>query len=120
MDCQRIRPKSGIRLRVPDSQSEEDYAIDLGWIVAEDGPAPERLIRVTRSVLEALQQAIVEHTAVPWPAHPAAERSGLPEAHAELVGDDVNPALRLWYGRSDTPDLELFSHPLLLTQVIHR
>lgn len=111
---------SGIRLRVPDSQSEEDYAIDVGWIVAEDGPAPERLMRVTRAALEALQQAIVEHTRAPWPAHPAAQRSGLPQAHAELVGDDINPALRLWYGPSDAPDLELLSHPLPLTQVLHR
>jgi hypothetical protein len=26
-----------------------------------------------------------------------------------LPGDDVNPTLRLWYGQSDAPDLELFS-----------
>ena len=41
---------------------QEDFAVDLEWIVAEDGPARERLVQATRRGMEDLQSAVVEHT----------------------------------------------------------
>jgi hypothetical protein len=110
----------GVRLKVPNSRSEEDFAVHLEWIAAEDGAAGDRLVRATRKALEDLQSAFIEHTRQPWPASPRSGQLGRPEAHAELVGDDVNPMLRLWYGDRDDPTLEVTSRPIYLTSVIHR
>ena len=98
---------------------QEDFAVDLEWIVAEDGPARERLVQATRRALEDLQSAVVEHTRQPWPANPRSGRLDRPEAHAEIVGDDVNPMLRLWYGDRDNSTLEVTPRPIYLTSVIH-
>lgn len=64
----------GLRLRVPDSESEEDFRIDLDWIVAHDGHATDRLRQVVLASLEALQRSIVAHTGAPWPPAPPARR----------------------------------------------
>jgi hypothetical protein len=109
----------GVRLKVPNSQSEEDFAVHLEWVVAEDGPARDRLARVTQKALEDLQSAIVQHHRQPWPANPCSGQLDRPEAHAEIVGDDGNPMLRLWYGERDNPTLEVTSRPIYLTSVIH-
>ena len=109
----------GVRLKVPNSRSEEDFVVDLEWIVTEDGPARDRLVQATRRALEDLQSAVVEHTRQPWPANPRSGRLDRPEPHAEIVGDDVNPMLRLWYGDRDNPTLEVTTRPIYLTSVIH-
>jgi Clp amino terminal domain, pathogenicity island component len=109
----------GVRLKVPNSQSEEDFAVYLEWIVAEDGPARDRLARVTHKALEDLQSAVVEHNRQPWPANRRSGQLDRPEAHAEIVGDDVDPMLGLWYGDCDNPTLEVTSRPIYLTSVIH-
>jgi hypothetical protein len=108
----------GVRLKVPDSRSEEDFAVHLEWIVAEDGPVRDRLLRATRRALEDLQSAVIEHTGRPWPANSHSEQLDRPEAHAEIVGDDVNPRLRLWYGDRDNAPLEVTSEPIYLTSLI--
>ena len=100
-------------------RSEEDFAVHLEWIVAEDGPARERLVQATGRALEDLQSAVIEHTRQPWPANPSSAQPDRPQAHAEIVGDDVNPVLRLWYGDRDNPTLEVTSTPIYLTSVIH-
>ena len=51
--------RSDIHLQVPDSGSESDFEIRPGWIVAEPGPAAERLRRVTLWMLERLQAAVI-------------------------------------------------------------
>jgi hypothetical protein len=107
----------GVRLKVPDSRSEEDFAVHLEWIMAEDGPARDRLVRATRRALEDLQSAVIEHTRQPWPANSRSGRLDHPQAHAEIVGD-VNPMLRLWYGDGDDSTLEVTSRPILLNSVI--
>lgn len=104
----------GFLLRVPDSQSEADYRIEIGWIVRSDRPARQRLLEVTHAALASLQRAICETTQTNWPAPTAP----LPEPHAEIGGDDVNPTLRLWYGPATAPVLELAPR-LLLNSVLH-
>jgi Clp amino terminal domain, pathogenicity island component len=109
----------GVRLKVPDSRSEEDFAVHLEWIVAEDGPARDRLVRATHRALQDLQAAIVEHDRRPWPGDRSSGQPERSEVHAEIVGDHVNPMLRLWYGDPDKPTLEVTSTPIYLTSVIH-
>ena len=108
----------GIRLKVPNSHSEEDARIDFGWIVTRGAPAPARLLEVSHCALQAVQDAVSTHTARPWPPQSRTEPFQLPGAHAEIVGDDINPALRLWYGDIAFPALEVLPSPLLLNQVI--
>jgi hypothetical protein len=113
----------GLRLRVPDSESEEDFRIDLDWIVAHDGHATDRLRQVVLASLEALQRSIVAHTGAPWPPAPPApptSDASLPDPGAEIVGDDDNAALRLWYGERNAPALEIPAHhPLLLNMLLN-
>ncbi len=109
----------GVRLQIPNSRSEEDFAVHLEWIVAETGPARDRLVQATRQALQDLQTAIIDYAREPWPDSPCSGQLHAPEAHAEIVGDDVNPMLRLWYGDRDNPILEVTSRPILLTSVIH-
>ena len=107
---------NGFRLKIPNSQSEEDYRIDMGWIVASAAPGRQRLLELTGTALTSLQRAVSESTRTPWPATTA---SGTPpEAHAEIGGDEINPHLRLWYGPEDAPILEL-TPPPLLNSVLH-
>lgn len=108
----------GIRLKVPDSRSEEDFRIHMGWIVSHDASARERLLRVTLRTLEDLQKAIADHTTEPWPDTASAGPSDRPAAHADLLGDEVNPMLRLWYGEHSASVLDVFSQPILLTSFI--
>ena len=68
----------GFRLRVPDSQSEEDFRIDVDWIVASAQPARQRLLEVTRPVLASLQRAVCETTQTNWPAAARATRCPSP------------------------------------------
>lgn len=92
--------RSDIHLRMPDSRSESDFQIRPGWIVAEPGPAAERLQRVTHWMLERLQAAVMQATGQPWP-----QTSGdlLPPVHAQLIDDSYNPMLRLGYGDPRSP-----------------
>jgi hypothetical protein len=96
-----------IGLTVPGSQSEEDYRVNLDWIVTRDRAAPTRLVEVTRASLDSLQQSMVTHTGAPWPPNATPGPGSLVEPHAEITGGE-NPILRLWYGTSESPDLELF------------
>jgi hypothetical protein len=106
----------GFRLQVPDSRSEEDFAIDLEWIVRSDQPGRQRLLEMTHFALASLQSAVATTTATPWPAHGPTDQP--PEPHAEIAGDTVNPRLRLWYGPSDAPVLEQ-TPPLLLNMILY-
>jgi hypothetical protein len=87
-------------------------------IEAQDGPARERLVCATRRALGDLQAAIIEHTRQPWPADTNSGRPDRLQAHAEVVGDDINPMLRLWYGDPDNPTLEVTSRPIYSTSVV--
>jgi hypothetical protein len=106
----------GFRLRVPDSRSEEDVAIDMSWIVTSDRAGRERLLDVAHNALSSLQTAVVTATATAWPAHGSLDE--LPEPHVAIAGDSVNPTLRLWYGPPDAPVLEL-TPPFLLNMILH-
>jgi hypothetical protein len=105
----------GFRLNVPDSQSEEDYRIDMGWIVGSAQPGRRRVLEVTRHVLTCLQRAVAETTHANWPADTATGTP--PEPHADIGGDDINPTLLLWYGPKDAPILTL-KRPILLNMVL--
>lgn len=107
--------RSDIHVNVPDSQSESDFQIRPGWIVAEDGPAPERLQRITYWMLERLQSAVIEATGRGWPE----TTDGTPPAvHAELIADRFNPVLRLGYGAPASPVASAVRHHMLLNMVI--
>ena len=107
--------RTDIHLRVPDSRSESDFQIRPGWIVAEDGPAPERLRRVTLWMLERLQAAVTEGGGRPWPEGPGGEPA---PAHAELIEDRYNPMLRLGYGDPAAPVVVAVEHDLRLSMAI--
>jgi hypothetical protein len=106
----------GFRLKVPDSRSEEDYRIDIDWIVASVEPGRERMLEVTRAALASLQRAVVEATGANWPARGVDDPA--PEPHAGIGGDAVNPTLGLWYGPERAPILELAPR-LLLNSVLY-
>jgi hypothetical protein len=108
----------GIRLCVPDSRSEEDFRIDLEWIVARDGPATDRLREVFLASLQALQHSIVSHTNTPWPADPSNRGRTLLQPGVLWAGDRDNPALRLFYGDPAVPTLELSSDRSLATNML--
>jgi len=107
--------RSDIHLRVPDSRSESDFQIRPGWIVAEDGTAPERLQRVTQWMLERLQAAVIATTGRPWPEAPD---GATPDVHAELVDDRYNPKLRVGYGDPKSPVAAPAAHAIHLNMVI--
>jgi hypothetical protein len=106
----------GLRLRIPDSRSEEDFAIDMSWIVSSDQPGRRRILELTRAALAGVQTAVATTTATPWPGDGPAD--DLPEPNAEITGDAVNPRLRLWYGPRDAPVLEL-TPPMLLNMMLY-
>lgn len=101
----------GFFLKVPNSRSEVDYRIDIGWIVGSGRPGRERLLEVTHAALTSLQAAVSETTNTNWPA--ASSTDPPPEPHSEIGGDAINPTLRLWYGAEHAPILELTPRPLL-------
>jgi hypothetical protein len=123
LDFRRILPagwtisgsaRSDIHLRVPDSRSESDFQIRPGWIIAEPGPAPERLQRVVHWMLERLQAAVIDATGQPWP-HSSQDRS---TPYVELIEDRYNPTLRLGYGDPRSPTPMPLEHDLHLNMVI--
>jgi hypothetical protein len=91
----------------------EDYAIDMGWIVTSDQSGRDRLREVTQTALAEFQRAVVETTSTSWPS--GGGDVDLPEPHAEIAGDTVNPILRLFYGPSHAPVIELEPQILLST-----
>jgi hypothetical protein len=95
-------------------RSEADYRIFLDWIVECEEPAGERLVAAVQRALEDLQTAVVEETAASWPGSGGHE---LPAPHVFVVGDDVNPRLRMLYGDPDTPVAEM-PHPALVNMLI--
>ena len=106
--------RSDIHLRVPDSRSESDFQIRPGWIIAEPGPAPERLQRVVHWMLERLQAAVIDATGRPWPH--GGEDHVTP--YAELIEDRYNPTLRLGYGDPRSPVAMPLEHDLHLNMMI--
>ena len=123
LDFRRILPagwtisgtaRGDIHLRVPDSRSESDFQIRPGWIIAEPGPAPERLQRVAHWMLERLQAAVIDATGRPWPD--IGEDRVTP--YAELIEDRYNPMLRLGYGDPRSPVAMALEHDLHLNMLI--
>jgi hypothetical protein len=106
--------RSDIHLRVPGSRSESDFQIRPGWIIAEPGPAPERLRRVTHWMLERLQAAVIDATGQLWP-HGGEDRV---TPYAELVEDRYNPTLRLGYGDPQSPVAAPLEHDMHLNMMI--
>jgi hypothetical protein len=106
--------RSDIHLRVPDSRSESDFQIRPGWIIAQPGPAPERLKRVTYWMLERLQAAIIDATGQPWPE--SGEDRVTP--YAELIEDRYNPTLRIGYGSPESPVATPLEHDMHLNMMI--
>jgi Clp amino terminal domain, pathogenicity island component len=105
----------GIRLRIPGSNSEEDYEIHVGWIVASDAPGRARLLTIANAALVDLQKAVFDTTSRNWPTRDM--NDGPAEPHAEIAGDDINPRLRLYYGPPSDPVVEL-TPPILLNSVL--
>ncbi len=105
----------GMRLKVPDSRSEEDFAIDLSYIVASARSGRQRILEVTHAALAGIQSAVRTTTAAAWPGQGS---DAAPEPHAEIAGDAINPTLRLYYGPSHAPALEL-TPPMLLNMVLY-
>lgn len=110
-----VCPAAGDPDRVPDSQSESDFQIRLGWIVAEPGPAPERLQRVTHWMLERLQAAVIQATGRPWPDPP---EDKAPPVYAQLIDDRYNPTLRVGYGSPPSPIATPVEHDLHLNMML--
>jgi hypothetical protein len=106
--------RSDIHLRVPGSLSESDFQIRPGWIIAEPGPAPERLQRVTYWMLERLQAAVIDAAGQPWPQ--GGDDRVTP--YAELVADRYNPTLRIGYGTPESPIATPLEHDLDLNMMI--
>ncbi|MGA9856796.1 MAG: Clp protease N-terminal domain-containing protein [Solirubrobacteraceae bacterium] len=106
--------RSDIHLRVPGSRSESDFQIRPSWIIAQPGPAPERLQRVTLWMLQRLQAAVIEATGRPWPH----SDDGHVSAYAQLVEDSYNPTLRLGYGDPQSPAAAPLEHDLHLNMMI--
>ena len=106
----------GIRLRIPESRSEEDYAIHMGWIVASDRPGCERLLAVTRAALADLQTAVIDVSGAGWPSRDDPDRPS--EQQVEIAGDHINPRLRLFYGSPGAPVVEL-TPAILLNSVLY-
>jgi hypothetical protein len=107
--------RSDIHLRVPDSESESDFQIRPGWIVAEPGPAAERLGRVTRWMLERLQAAVMQATGRPWPD---TAKNRPPPVYAQLIDDRYSPTLRLGYGDPESPIATPIEHDLHLNMML--
>ncbi|HEX3689804.1 MAG TPA: Clp protease N-terminal domain-containing protein [Solirubrobacteraceae bacterium] len=108
--------RSGIWARPPDARSEADYRVLVDWIVERGEPTHDRLLTLTRQALGDLQAVVAGHLGAPWPSG-SANGHELPPAHAEVVGDEVNPLLRLFYGDPDAPVLEM-PQPALINMLI--
>ncbi len=107
----------GIWARPPPPRSEADYRVFLDWIVERDEPAHDRLVAVAQRALHDLQAAVAGHIGAPWPAGAGSDGHERPVAHASVVGDDVNPRLRLFYGDPAAPALEM-PHPALINMLV--
>jgi hypothetical protein len=107
----------GIWARPPQPRSEADYRVFLDWIVERDDPPHDRLLAVTQRALADLQAVVVGETGVPWPAGGGSDGHELPAAHACVIGDEVNPRLRLFYGEPDAPALEM-PYPALINMLV--
>jgi len=84
----------------------------MGWIVTSPRPGRERLIAVTQAALTDLQNAIIQTTSSKWPCQ---DDSGPPpEPHTGIVGD----YLRLWYGPSRAPVIDVKPR-ILLNSVLY-
>lgn len=105
----------GIRISIPESRFEQDYAIHMGWIVTSEQPGRDRLIAVANATLVALQEAVTDATSSNWPTRAVTDEPA--EPHAEIAGDDINPTLRLYYGPSHSPVVE--RTPILLNSVLY-
>lgn len=79
------------------------YASFDHWGLTEDVLLEDQLIVAAASALHVAQQWIAEETTEPWPAVSGTQYHGFPNPHAALVGDE----LRVWFGRSENPVLEL-------------
>ena len=103
-----------IGLNAPGSISEEDFRIDLSWIIGHDAPAEQRLIQVTRAAMAGLQESVTARSGQRWPAGPGSSQHMPADPHVEIVGDE-NPEMRAWFGEPTTPDLEIFAKQRVLT-----
>ena len=87
------------------------------WIVEEFAPAPERLVKVIRWMLERVQAAVMEITGAPWPP----DQEGDPAtAYAEIVPDQFHPTLRLGYGDPRAPTLRVLERGQIVNMLIWR
>ena len=86
--------------------------IDFSWMVGADEPASQRVRQAARWALQTVQAGVVDEMTEVWLANSGSEDAGLPEAHAEVVGDQ----LRMWYGKRGKPLLEL--GPIHLTRIV--
>lgn len=91
-------------------------AVGISGVAGLGEPARERLLTVTQQALEDLQEAVAGHIDAPSPSASANGRE-LPPAHAVVIGDEVNPRLRLFYGDPDAPVLEM-PHPALVNMLV--
>ena len=109
--------RGSIHLAAPGAPVEPGFAIRPGWIIAELGPGPHRLIKVTRWMLERLQAAVMEATGAPWPSGPEQD---LVTPYAEIVPDRFNPTLRLGYGDPQAPTLQVLQRDQLVNMIVWR
>jgi hypothetical protein len=79
------------------------YASLDHWALTEDVLLEDQLIVAAEGALHVAQQLVAEETTEPWPAVSATECHGFPNPHAALVGDE----LRVWFGKSENPVLEI-------------
>jgi hypothetical protein len=78
--------------------------IDVAAIANDDGTSlQERVCRAARHALGAPQDWIADETSEPWPARAGVVPGGFPAANAEIADEHI----RLYYGDSDAPILEL-------------
>jgi hypothetical protein len=79
------------------------YASFDDWALTEDVILEDQLITAAEAALHLSQQWVAEETTEPWPAVSGTQYHGFPNPHAALVGDE----LRVWFGRSENPVLEI-------------
>jgi hypothetical protein len=92
-----------ITIRDSRSRAELSAQLDFAWMIGAQEPASDRVLEAATRALVTLRTAVAQETGEPWPVDSGSGASGLPEAHAEIVGD----TLRMWYGERSKPALEL-------------
>jgi hypothetical protein len=86
---------------------------DIAAMANDDGESlEERVCCAARHALEVAQDRIAEETTDPWPARAGVVPGGFPVPRAEIADEQI----RLYYGESGTPILELA--PVHLCDVI--